>query len=78
MADYEDGEEEALGWWMTAILKATKNMARSKQKKPKVDPKFGDRKYPLSQIYLMLSNKSELCVHLYQAEVTEIRKKISP
>jgi hypothetical protein len=44
MADYEDGEEEALGWWMTAILKATKNMARSKQKKTKVDPKFGDRK----------------------------------
>jgi hypothetical protein len=21
MADYEDGEEEALGWWMTAILR---------------------------------------------------------
>ena len=33
MADYEDGEEEALGWWMMAILKATKNMAWSKQKK---------------------------------------------
>ena len=32
MADYEDGEEEALGWWMMAILKATKNMARNKQK----------------------------------------------
>jgi Asp-tRNA(Asn)/Glu-tRNA(Gln) amidotransferase B subunit len=44
MADYEDGEEQALGWLMMAILKATKNMARNKQKKPKVDPKFGDRK----------------------------------
>jgi hypothetical protein len=80
MADDEDGEEEALVMWVVddGNSEGNKNMAWSKQKNEGRSKVWGQKITFITDISYALSNKSELCVHLYLPKVTEIKKKISP